>query len=98
MSHTARKPILLFAAGLFALSAAACQTTLTLDDARLEQVITDQFKTQTGVTLTAVDCPDDRPLQQGDTFNCTATTELDEALTIEVTQTDDTGNVSWKTV
>jgi len=95
MSLTNRKPLLLFAAGLFALTAAACQTTLTLDDVRLEQEITDQFQQQTNVALTAIDCPDDRPILQGDTFTCTATTELDESLTISVTQTDNTGKVNW---
>jgi hypothetical protein len=72
-----------------------CQTTLSLDDDELEQVITQQFQTQTGVTLGSIDCPSDRPLQQGDTFTCSATTELDEQLTLSVVQTDDQGHVTW---
>ena len=98
MTDRTRKPLLLAAAGLFALASAACQTTLTLNDDQLEQSITDQFLAQTQVALTTIDCPSDRPLQQGDTFTCTATTELDEALTISVTQTDDQGHVNWSVV
>jgi len=98
MTDRTRKPLLLAAAGLFALASAACQTTLTLNDDQLEQQITDQFLAQTQVALTAIDCPGDRPLQQGDTFTCTATTELDEPLTISVTQTDDQGHVNWSVV
>ena len=95
MSIRTRKPLLVAACGLFAFATAACDTTLTLNDDQLEQTITQQFQAQTNVALTAIDCPSDRPLQTGDTFTCSATTELGESLTINVTQTDDQGNVNW---
>ena len=95
MTFRTRKPLLLAAAGLFAMASAACQTTLTLNDDQLEQTITQQFYEQTNVALASLDCPSDRPLLQGDTFTCSATTELDESLTISVTQTDDQGHVNW---
>ena len=96
MTINTRKPLLLGAVALFALTGAACQTTLSLNGDQLEQVITQQFQQQTGVALASIDCPNDRPLQTGDTFTCTATTELDEALTLSVTQTDDQGHVNWQ--
>jgi hypothetical protein len=81
--------------GLLALAAVGCNTTLTLDDQRLEQVISQGFQEQTQHSLTAIDCPSDRPLQQGDTFTCDATTDDGESLVITVTQTDNAGNVHW---
>ena len=95
MTIKSSKPWLLAAAGLLAFASVACQTTLSLDDDELEQVITQQFETQTSVALSSIDCPSDRPLQQGDTFTCSATTELDEQLTLSVVQTDDQGHVTW---
>jgi hypothetical protein len=68
---------------------------LTLDDTRLEQVISAGITTQTGVAVTSVNCPNNRPLKTGDTFDCTATTADGATLTITVTQTDDQGNVHW---
>ena len=94
MSLTTRKPLLLAAAGLFALASAACQTTLSLDDANLERILTERLQGQ-GVTVNSIDCPDDRPLQQGDTFTCSADTDAGE-LTFMVTQTDNQGNVSFE--
>lgn len=79
--------------GLLALLAVACNSTL--DDARLEQVITEGIQTQTGVTLTSIDCPSGQPLQEGNTFTCTAATPDGSTLQITVTQTDSIGNVHW---
>jgi hypothetical protein len=84
------------AVALLALAVAACQLTLTLDNERLEQVIKDGVAQQTGVTLTDVSCPDDRPLKQGDEFTCSATAADGAAVVISVTQTDDKGNVNWQ--
>jgi hypothetical protein len=81
--------------GLLALAAIGCNTTLTLNDQVLEQKITQDFQVQTQHSLTTIDCPSDRPLQQGDTFTCSATTDDGESLVITVTQTDNAGNVHW---
>jgi hypothetical protein len=71
--------------------------TLSLNGDQLEQVITAGISEQIGVTVTVV-CPDDRPMQQGDVFTCTATTADGQPRTVEVTQTDSAGNVSWRLV
>jgi len=44
-----------------------------------------------------VQCPDDIPLEQGLTANCSATSADGQSTMINVTQTDDQGNVSWET-
>ncbi|HYI22025.1 MAG TPA: DUF4333 domain-containing protein [Candidatus Limnocylindrales bacterium] len=95
-SRLVRRPGLLLAVAAAPLLAAACSTTLVLDDARLEQVIATQFQQQTGVGLTGVSCPDDTPLAQGNTIQCTATAADGQTLTIQVTQTDNAGNVNWE--
>jgi hypothetical protein len=81
--------------GLLALAAVGCNTTLTLDDQVLEQKISQDFLQQTQHSLTSIDCPADRPIQQGDTFTCSATTDDGASLVITVTQTDNAGNVHW---
>lgn len=81
------------AAALFA----GCSTTQVLDNTRLQQEIVDGLQNQAGVTVTAT-CPDNRPLQQGDTFRCTAAAADGTNLVISVTQTDDVGNVNWHVI
>jgi hypothetical protein len=88
------RPRLFVMGGLLALVAVACNSTL--DDARLEQVITEGIQTQTGVTLTSIDCPSGQPLVEGNTFNCVAVTPEGSNLQITVTQTDGIGNVHWE--
>lgn len=85
-----------FAAALLALAVAGCQLSIVLDNDRLEQSIKDGVAEQTGVTLTDIDCPDDRPLKQGDQFTCSATSDAGAQVEITVTQTDDKGNVDWE--
>ena len=96
MTMKQRKPQALLMGGLLALAAIGCNTTLTLDDTRLEQVIATGIQTQAGVTVSSVACPADRPLRQGDTFDCTAATADGRTLRITVTQTDSEGNVHWE--
>ena len=74
--------------------AVGCQTTLLLDDANLERELASWIEQQ-GSGASTVSCPDDRPLQQGDTFQCTATFPDGSTATFQVTQTDSAGNVSW---
>ena len=83
----------MFAAALFV----GCNTTLTLDNDKLQQVIEDGLQQQAGVTAT-VTCPDNQPLQQGNTFQCTAVTQDGSNLQIQVTQTDASGNVNWQVI
>lgn len=83
--------VLGFAAALLV----GCNTTLTLDNERLQDVIAQGLQEQAGVTA-EVSCPDNRPIQQGDVFQCTAATSDGQNLTITVTQTDAAGNVNWQ--
>jgi hypothetical protein len=80
-----------------ALLAAGCDTTVYLNTEQLEQEIMAEFQSQTGLALT-LSCPDDRPIQQGDVFTCTGEGSDGNTYTIQVTQTDAAGNVSWTTV
>jgi hypothetical protein len=82
---------------LGAVLALGCNTTLILDDELLEQSIATGISEQMGVSAT-VACPDDRPISQGDVFTCTATTTDGQQITVQVTQTDATGNVEWETL
>jgi hypothetical protein len=85
--------------GVGALLLAACNTTLSLDTDNLQNLIKTEIEAQNaanGVTVSSVDCPE-RPIQQGDVFNCTAVTNAG-TYTVKVTQTDATGNVHWEIV
>jgi Domain of unknown function (DUF4333) len=76
---------------------AGCSSTPVLDNDRLQQVIEQGLQDQVQVTAT-VTCPDNQPIQQGNVFNCQAVTSEGTNLTIQVTQTDDTGHVNWQVV
>lgn len=77
-----------------ALALAGC--TQVLDDQELESEISSGIEEQTGVTGVSVDCPSDVPLEQGNTFNCSATSDEGDVGQVQVTQTDDEGNVRWE--
>jgi Domain of unknown function (DUF4333) len=70
--------------------------TPQINTAELEQQIQDELSSQTGVTPTSVDCPQDVPAEEGDTFRCTAVADDSSVATITVTQSDDEGNVRWE--
>ena len=78
-----------------ALLVAGCQTTL--NDENLETAIS-SWIVERGGEQAVVTCPDDRPVQQGDTFPCVATFGDGSTATFQVTQTDNTGNVSWQLI
>jgi hypothetical protein len=69
-----------------------------LDIDKLETTIAGEMQTQLNLSGTpTVTCPDPVPIEQGNVFTCTA--ELDgDTVDVEVTQTDDQGNVTWQTV
>jgi hypothetical protein len=73
-----------------------CSRTKTLDANDLEETLRAKIEQQLGAHGVTVDCPDDEPAKAGATFQCTATSAAGKTLTIEVTQTDDQGNVTWK--
>ncbi len=82
----------LFAA--LALSACFLLTGCKLDHKELESTITKKFK-EKDLALKDVSCPE-RPFKKGDTFECTGKTDDDDKVTINVTQKDAAGNVSFE--
>jgi hypothetical protein len=74
----------------------ACSRTKTLDANGLEEMLGTKIEQQLGAHGITVACPDDEPAQAGAIFQCTATSAEGKTITIEVTQTDDHGNVTWK--
>jgi Domain of unknown function (DUF4333) len=84
--------------GVLALVLAAAACSKTLDTTELEGSLKDQLETQLEVSGLTVECPDDIEAKAGDTFRCTATGTDGSAATVEVTQTDDQGNLTWEIV
>ena len=74
----------------------ACTRTRTLDASELNRQIATDMQAKLGIEGVAVSCPDDVPAEAGRTFDCTATNPDGKTLTIEVTQTDDQGRVTYK--
>ncbi len=67
-----------------------------LDVAKLEATVAAGLAEQVGGEWT-VTCPEDIPIEQGLTANCDATSADGQSTMINVTQTDDQGNISWET-
>ncbi len=87
------RPALLLAAALFGL--AGCTQNLNVE--AVAPSISQGVADQVGLKLAKVTCPSEpRPLKANDTFDCTGEVEGGGTLTIAVTQTDDTGNITWK--
>jgi Flp pilus assembly protein TadG len=84
-----------FAAGValvgVALMTAGC--TRTLDKSGLETQLATALSSS-GPAL-SVDCPDGVKAQAGATFQCTAKDPSGATFSVNVTQTDDKGNVTW---
>lgn len=76
------------------LGVAGCSRTL--DMTALKQSISDGVNAQLALPIASVECPADRTITAGDTFDCTATPEAGGRLTITVTQKDDEGNIAWE--
>ena len=80
--------------GFAALLLGACTTSVSLNSDNLQNEIESWLQTNYQITA-EVACPDDRPLQAGDVFTCTAATDDGQSVTLQVTQKDDAGNVTW---
>ena len=80
--------------GFAALLLGACTTSVSLNSDNLQNEIAAWLQTNYQVTAD-VSCPDDRPIKQGDVFTCMASTDDGQGFTLQVTQNDDAGNVSW---
>ncbi len=68
----------------------------TLDIAKAEEEIQAGIEEQTGASVTSVDCPDDVPLEEGNSFTCDVQGDDGSTGTVDVTQTDDEGTVRWE--
>jgi hypothetical protein len=79
-----------------AVLAAGCSVSVGgLDPEKVEAAIVEGVREQTGIELTSVECPEDIESEAGATFICTGSDDADNSATIDVTQDDDEGNVSW---
>jgi hypothetical protein len=77
---------------LLMLVAVACSKTI--DSTSLESSIKTQLATK-GVPGATVSCPDDIKAEKGGTFTCTASAQ-GQTVTLQITQTDDQGHVTFK--
>ena len=93
MSMRTRSARLLVLAALV-IAPAAC--TKTLDTDGLEGELRSQAEEELNTTLTSVDCPADIEVEAGGSFDCAAQDESGVIWTLQVTQSDDQGNVEWK--
>jgi hypothetical protein len=73
--------------------AVACSRTL--DHTSLEASLKTQLEATAGITGVTVTCPDNIKAEKGATFTCRATAQ-GETVTLDVTQTDDQGHVTFK--
>jgi Domain of unknown function (DUF4333) len=81
---------------VLAIAVGACSKTL--DTEGLEGQLATQIEDEIDTTITSVECPEDVDVESGATFTCTAEEESGAALEIQVTQSDDQGNVEWELV
>ena len=72
----------------------ACTSMLSMD--AIKSAISDGVKSQMGLEIASVTCPESRPIKAADTFECTATPKVGGNLVVKVTQKDDQGNISWE--
>ena len=79
-----------------ALVTAAASCTKPLDTSGLQATLKQQLEADSGTTGLTVTCPTDVKVQAGASFQCSVTKSGTATLTIDVTQTDDKGNVTWK--
>ncbi len=85
-------------AALAAALALAARGESTIDAGEIEQEITPKGEEQTGTRDVAIACPDDVEAEEGGEFDCDLTAPGGIEAKVEVTQTDDDGNVRWRVV
>ena len=84
------------AATLVAVILVAVGCTKSLDTSSLESALKSQVESEFNASGLTISCPDNIKVEAGGTFECTASGPSGQTFTIEVTQTDDKGNVTWK--
>jgi len=83
---------------ILALATLAVACTKTLDTTNLRNSLQAQLRTELASSDLVVHCPDGVKVEAGATFTCTATDGSGRSLTLQITQKDDKGNVTWKIV
>ncbi|MGK7913639.1 MAG: DUF4333 domain-containing protein [Synechococcus sp.] len=66
-----------------------------LNSRRLKEFLDTEVETQTGLVITNVSCPEPRPIQEGDVFECELTDDKGATVFATVTQTSDDGDISF---
>ena len=96
--HPRPRSVLLVAAVALWLSLVGCSSGGGIvDHTKLEEGIAKQAAAG-NLTVTAVVCPEGRPLIEGDTFTCRATLDSGEVITIDATQSNAKGDITLKQV
>ena len=72
--------------------------TKTLDTGGLQATLKQQLEAQLGAKDISVSCPSGLKVQAGGRFQCTVSVPSSAKLTVDVTQTDDKGNVTYERV
>jgi uncharacterized protein DUF4333 len=67
-----------------------------LNTDKLETEVKNGIEEQTGATGVTVTCPDDVKIEKDNNFTCTAADNQGNSRNVDVTQTDDEGNVNWE--
>jgi len=83
---------------LAALAAAAVSCTKPLDTSELQTTLERQLEAELGTTGLTVSCPTDVEVRKGGKFDCSVSKTGSPSLRVEITQTDEKGNVTWKVV
>jgi hypothetical protein len=63
---------------------------------KVETEILNGIEAQTEAEIDSVECPDEVKMEQGNDFECTATDSQGNSAQVQVTQTDDEGNINWE--
>ena len=79
------------------MGAVSCSTTL-LDTGNLQATLRQQLEAQLGARNITVTCPNEIKVQTGGRFKCSVVVPSSGTLTIDVTQTDDKGDVNYQIV
>ncbi|MBI5491148.1 MAG: DUF4333 domain-containing protein [Deltaproteobacteria bacterium] len=96
MNHqTLRAGRIILALVPFAVAGLACKRA---DPEKLERGIRSKLEEKWPGAIEAVDCPDKLELKKGNNFSCTVALKGGGTMSIDVTQNDDEGNVTWKPV
>lgn len=68
----------------------------TLISEAVEAQLIEQLSPVLGTQIASAECPENRPMLTGDTFDCTAVVEDGTQLTVAVTQQDDNGSIQFE--